>query len=132
MKTPFTLTILLLLITATLSGQDLDVSGQVTDAETGEALIGATVVVQGTTDGTVTDLDGNYRLTVKNSETTLEFSYIGYKTMSVPLNGRTSVDIAMNLDAEQLEEVVVVGYGTQKQRDLTSAISTVKAEEITQ
>tara|TARA_Y100001980_G_C14556906_1_gene353205 strand:- start:87487 stop:90522 length:3036 start_codon:yes stop_codon:yes gene_type:complete len=132
MKTPFTLTILLLLITARLSGQNLDVSGQVTDAETGEALIGATVVVQGTTDGTVTDLDGNYRLTVKNSETTLEFSYIGYKTMSIPLNGRTTVDIAMNLDAEQLEEVVVVGYGTQKQRDLTSAISTVKAEEITQ
>ena len=130
MKTPFTLTILLLLLTARLSGQDLDVSGTVTDSETGETLIGATVVVQGTTNGTVTDLDGNYKLSIADPETTLEFSYIGYETVSVPVNGRTTIDVSMSLDVGQLDEVVVVGYGTQKQKDLTSAISTVKSEEI--
>ncbi len=130
MKKPFTLTILLLLLTVIVNGQNLDVSGNVTDAETGEALIGATVVVKGTTNGTVTDLDGNYRLTVEDPETTLEFSYIGYETVAIPLNGRTSVDVALNLDVSQLEEVVVVGYGTQKEKDLTSSITTVRSDEI--
>ena len=130
MKQYYLLSISLLLITVVAFGQRVTISGTLSDAETGDALVGATIVESGTTNGTVTDIDGNYQLSVSNENATIDFSYIGYETQSIPLNGRSQLDVELALDISQLEEVVVVGYGTQKQKDLTSAISTVKAEEI--
>ena len=120
------------ILTAVLGfSQSVGVSGTLTDAETGEALIGATVVEKGTTNGTITDIDGNYQLNVSGPDATLIFSFVGYASQEQAVNNRTSINVALSIDIEALEEVVVVGYGTQRQKDLTSAITTVKAEEIT-
>ena len=111
--------------------QGVSVSGTLTDAETGEALIGATIVEKGTTNGTVTDIDGNYQVKVSNADAVLVFSYVGYRSEEVPINNRTSIDVSLEVDVESLDEVVVVGYGTQQKKDLTSSITTIKSEEIT-
>lgn len=130
MKRGFTLLFLFLFITS-VYGQEFTVSGTITDDETGEALIGATILERGTNNGTVTDIDGNYQLSVSNDNPVLQISYIGYETLEEAVNSRTTIDVSLELSLEALEEVVVVGYGTQRERDLTSAITTIKAEEIT-
>ncbi len=107
---------------------DINVSGKVTD-ENGEGLPGASVVVKGTALGTTTDINGNYKLSIpENSQ--LVVSFVGYKTVELSLAGRSVIDIQMELDAEQLEEVVVVGYGTQRKKDLTGAIASVNSEDL--
>ncbi|PRY09945.1 TonB-linked SusC/RagA family outer membrane protein [Pontibacter ummariensis] len=108
------------------------VTGVVTDASTGDALPGVTVLVEGTTTGTATGIDGEFQIPVSNPNATLVFSFIGYQTQKVPLNGRTAVTVQLGTDAQALEEVVVVGYGTIKKSDLTGAVSTVETEEIQQ
>ncbi len=113
-----------------LNAQGLLISGTVID-ESGEPLIGATILEKGTSNGTITDIDGNYQFTLQSSDAILMVSYIGYKQMEILVNGRTKVDIELQYDASQLEEIVVVGYGTQREKDLTSSISTVKSDEIT-
>lgn len=105
------------------------VSGVVSD-ETGAPLPGASVVVSGTTNGTQTDFDGNYILSDVPSDATLSFSYIGYVTQQLPVNGRTTINISMSEDLQALDEVVVVGYGTQSRAEVTGAITTVGSEEI--
>ena len=108
--------------------QNVNVSGQVTDAVTGEAIIGATVKEKGATTGAITDIDGNYNLSVK-SGSTLEFTYIGYKTKTASAKaGR--IDVSMEEDYNMLEQVVVVGYGMMKRSDLTGAVSSIGEEEI--
>ncbi len=102
------------------------VSGTVTD-ETGSPLPGATVLEKGTTNGTTTDFDGNFTITAAENAI-LEISYLGYSTQETPVQGRTSVTVQMNPDAEQLEDVVVVGYGTQKKSDVTGSIASVDSE----
>lgn len=114
-----------------INAQSTKVSGTIRDAENGEALIGASIVEKGTTNGTITDIDGNYQFEVGDSDAILVVSYIGYKSRELPLNNRTTVNIDLELNLEELEEVVVVGYGTQREKDLTSAITTIKADEIT-
>lgn len=104
------------------------ISGKVTD-ETGDPLIGVSVLVQGTNSGTTTDVDGNFSLTAA-TDAVLEVSYIGYETQTIPLNGRTKVDISLGGSAEILDEVVVIGYGTVKKSDVTGAVSSVGTEEI--
>lgn len=94
------------------------VSGVVSD-ETGAPLPGASVVVSGTTNGTQTDFDGNYILSDVPSDATLSFSYIGYVTQQLPVNGRTTINISMSEDLQALDEVVVVGYGTQSRAEVT-------------
>ena len=106
------------------------VSGTVTD-EGGEALIGVTVRVKGTSAGTVTDLDGLYTINTPGTTDTLIFSYTGFGQQEVAVAGRSVVDVVLQPDAETLDEVVVVGYGTVKKSDLTGAVSSVKAEELT-
>lgn len=88
------------------------VSGTITD-KSGEPIIGANVVIKGTTNGTITDIDGNYTLDVPVSAI-LQISYIGYLTQDVPVNGKQQINIRLVEDTQQLDEVVVVGYGTQK------------------
>jgi len=103
------------------------VTGTVSDSN--GPLPGASVVVKGTTNGTQTDFDGNYTLNAVESDATLVFSYIGYKTQEIPVNGQTTIDVILQEDASQLDEVVVVGYGTTTKRSTVGAVESVKAEE---
>ncbi|MGM0620015.1 MAG: SusC/RagA family TonB-linked outer membrane protein [Bacteroidota bacterium] len=115
----------------TAFAQQQSVSGKVTDAETGEALPGVNIVVQGTTIGTISDVDGNYRLSVNNLETdVLQFRFIGYAEQEVPVEGRTTIDITLETTSIGIEEVVAVGYGTVKKRDLTGSVSSVSGDNL--
>ena len=111
---------------------DQTISGKVTDAKNGEGLPGVNVLAKGTTMGTVTDVEGNYRLSVDDNVTTLVFSSIGYTSLEAPINGRTTIDIQLQEDIQSLEEIVVIGYGTQKRSDLTGAVGSVNVEELEQ
>jgi len=117
-----------LLPIALVFAQDVSLSGVVSDNQ-GLPLAGANVIVKGTTNGTQTDFDGNYTLSADN-DATIVFSYIGFTTQEVAVNGRTTIDVALVEDASQLEEVVVIGYGTQKKSDLTGAIGQVDGDEL--
>lgn len=108
---------------------DKTISGTVTDVN-GEPLIGATVTVKGGTGGTATDIDGKYTLTVSDEAEVLIFSFIGYKTAEVAINGRTTIDFVMNEDAAALEEVVVVGYGVAKKANLSGAVDVINTEQL--
>ena len=108
---------------------EVSISGKVTSEE-GEPLPGVSVLVKGTTIGTVTDVDGNYRLEVPDESEILVFSFVGYTAEEVSIEGRSVIDMVMVPDIETLSEVVVVGYGTQVKRDVTGAISTVKAKDL--
>ena len=114
----------------TVAVADQNISGTVTD-ENGEGLPGVNVLAKNTTIGTVTDIEGNYRLSVADNTETLVFSSVGYLTQEVPIDNRTTVNVLMETDVKSLSEVVVVGYGTQKKSDLTGAISSVEPEDIT-
>ena len=104
------------------------VTGVVTD-ENGSPLPGASVVVKGTTTGAVTDFDGNYSISAA-SDGVLIFSYVGYSTQEIDINGRSTVNAGLEVDASQLDEVVVVGYGTQKKGEVTGSIATIGAAAI--
>lgn len=106
------------------------VSGVVTDG-TGETVIGASVLEKGTTNGTITDLDGRFILTVSENAV-LQISYVGYTTQEVPVQGKTTFSITLKEDSEMLEEVVVVGYGAQKKESVVGAISQVSNKELLQ
>ena len=107
------------------------ISGTVVD-EMGTPLPGATVLEKGTTNGTTTDFDGNFNIELSNTNAILQVSYLGYTTQEVTLNGRTIVNVQLEPDATQLEDVVVVGYGTQRRSDVTGAIASVKSEDFNQ
>ncbi|MEQ9441505.1 MAG: SusC/RagA family TonB-linked outer membrane protein [Cyclobacteriaceae bacterium] len=117
-------------VQATLRALEQTISGKVTDGENGEALPGVNVLAKGTTSGTVTDVDGNYRLTVADDVTSLVFSSIGFVTQEVEINGRTAINLTLAPDIQSLSEVVVVGYGTQRKSDLTGSVGSVQAEEL--
>ena len=105
------------------------VKGTVKDGS-GYPVIGASVLVDGTTNGTVCDLDGNFELTVPNPDATLNISSIGYKTVVIALEGRTWIEVVLEEDAELLDDVVVVGYGVQKKSVVTAAISSISSENL--
>ncbi|MDW7691546.1 TonB-dependent receptor [Flammeovirgaceae bacterium SG7u.111] len=128
LKMPF-LTLCFTVFWATSFAQDLKVSGNVTD-DTGESIPGVSILIQGTSNGGVTDLDGNFSLSIPSSDAILVFSYIGFVTQEVPVNGRSTIDVKLVSDVLALEEVVVIGYGEQKKSLTTGAISSVKAEEL--
>lgn len=106
------------------------ISGTVTDQGTGETVPGATVLVKGTTNGTVTDIEGKYSLEVADANAILTVSFIGYSGIEVPISGRSTVDIALEVDITELTEVVVIGYGTQKKKVVTGAIASINSKEI--
>ncbi len=110
--------------------QPIKVSGVVTDATTNEPLTGVTVLIEGTTTGTTTDINGKYTLEVPGTDAVLVFSSVGYLTEKVNCSGQTTIDVHLVLDIQKLEEVVVVGYGSQKKKDLTSAIAIVDPDEM--
>ena len=105
------------------------VTGTVVDA-TGEPIIGASVVVKGTTTGTVTDLDGNFTIPGVSRNATLVFSYVGYRTQNIALDGRNTVNVTLEEDKQLIDEVVVVGYGVQRKTDVTGALTRVGEKEM--
>ncbi|MRX68523.1 TonB-linked outer membrane protein, SusC/RagA family [Flavobacterium resistens] len=108
--------------------QQIAISGKVS-ASSGESIPFANVVIKGTTNGAVTDFDGSYKITAGANQT-LVFSSQGYKTTEIAINNRTSINITLEEDAMKLDEIVVVGYGSQQKKDLTGAVSLVKPDEI--
>jgi TonB-linked SusC/RagA family outer membrane protein len=132
MKRIFTisgLVLLCFLFIQSAFAQNATVKGKVTDASNSETLIGVSVIVKGTTNGTQTDANGNYSINAP-SNATLVFSYIGYSAQEVPVNGQTTVNVKLNSSASQLQQVIVIGYGTQKKIDNTGSIATVKGSDI--
>lgn len=122
--------LLLTILTNVLFAQEtITVSGKVTDAATSESLIGVTVVVKGSTQGVTTNVEGAYSIKAP-SNATLTFSYLGYTTMDVAVNGRATINVQLKTSSEVLEQVVVVGYGTQRRKDVTGSVSQVKGEDI--
>jgi TonB-linked SusC/RagA family outer membrane protein len=111
------------------SARQREVTGTVTDSNQ-QPMPGVTVILQGTTTGTVTDVDGGFKIMVPESGAVLNFSFIGYKSQSVQIGNQSSVAITLPEDISGLEEVVVIGYGTQKKESLTSAISQIDSKEI--
>ena len=109
--------------------QNSTVSGLIVDAS-GEPLIGVNVLEKGTTNGTITDFEGKFSLNLTSPNAILVVSYIGYVTQEIPAAGKTNLNITLNEDSETLEEVVVVGYGTQKKVNLTGSVSSVSAKDI--
>lgn len=121
-------TLLLGVLFSTAAFAQATLSGTVTD-ETGEPVIGAYItVVQDRSVGTITDFDGNYELTLPSSAKEVEFSYTGYENQTVSVAGKSSIDIILREASTHLEEVVAVGYGSQKAKEITSAVASVKAE----
>ncbi|RAV28622.1 SusC/RagA family TonB-linked outer membrane protein [Sinomicrobium soli] len=112
-----------------LSGQTV-ISGSVFSSQDGEPLPGVNIVIQGTSEGTVTDFDGKYSLTVHTENPVLVFSYVGFKSQSVAAGNKTVVDVGMEEDLSALDEVIVVGYGTQRRRDVTGAISSISTKDV--
>ena len=106
----------------------VSVSGTITD-ENGEGLPGATIQEKGTTNGTITDVEGAYSLSVPG-DATLIVSFVGYQTREVQLNGRSVLDLSLEADISALEEVVVVGYGSQKKSDLTGAVTSLDGDDL--
>lgn len=111
-----------------LLSQDISVTGKVTDAATGDVLIGATIAIKGTTTGTTADINGQYQIRVA-PQGILVASYTGYEQVEMPVNGRTTLDLQLRESASRLEEVVVVGYGVQRKSQITGAISSVRNKD---
>lgn len=125
----FLLSCFMLLMSVVAFAQN-QVTGHVADA-TGEPIIGANVTVKGTTVGTITDIVGNFTLEVGSTDGTLVVSFIGYKSAEAAIKGKSPINVILQEDTETLDEVVVVGYGTQNRKSLTGAISDVKSESLT-
>lgn len=113
-----------------LAPQQVKVTGTITDAATGEALVGVNVVIEGSTIGVMTDINGKYTLSVPNLNGVLQISYIGYVAQKIPINGMTVIDITLSSDIQALQEVVVTGYGSVRRSDLTGSVSSVKTEDL--
>ncbi|WP_418603691.1 SusC/RagA family TonB-linked outer membrane protein [Hwangdonia sp.] len=128
MKTRFTL-LLIFLFSVHAFAQEILVNGTVVSAEDNIPVPGVSVIVKGTSRGVSTDFDGNYSIKVQSGEV-LEFSFLGFKPQSVTILTQTTVNISLEPDIASLDEVVVIGYGQMKSKDLTSAITTIKAEEL--
>lgn len=119
----------LVVITRLKSQQGFMVKGIVTNTS-GEPLPGVNVLEVGTNNGTVTDLNGNYNISVAGEEAVLQFSFVGYLVEEISVNGKNQINVSLIEDIKELDEVVVIGYGTVKKSDLTGAVSSVKAEEL--
>ena len=112
------------------AGQVRTVSGTVTD-QSREPLPGVNILCEGTTVGTITDISGVYSLSLPANAATLKFSLVGFEAVSVPVGSRTAIDVVMKEETQLIDEVVVVGYGTQKKATLTGAVSSVGSDELT-
>ncbi|WP_345006699.1 TonB-dependent receptor [Snuella lapsa] len=114
-----------------LKDQELEISGTITD-QNGQPLPGASILEKDTTNGTQTDFDGKFSLSVSNNNAVLVISYIGFQSQEVAVGDQTDITVTMREDAAKLEEVVVVAYGTVKKSDLTGSVTSIKSEDITE
>ena len=129
MRQFFLLGLLTLLFPFALSAQNITVSGKVFDSSTNEPLVGVTVVQTGTQNGTITDIDGNYSISVPG-DASLTFSYIGYVSNTVFVNGKSTLPVYLDTDDKTLEQVVVVGYGTMKKSDVSGSVVSVDTKDM--
>ncbi len=120
----------LLMISLPSFAQNITVRGVVTDAQTGEAMIGLNVIIKGTARGVATDMNGSYTITDCPPDAILTFSYVGYDPTEVPVNGRSVVNASITPTSSLLEEVVVIGYGTAARRDITGSVASVKGKDL--
>lgn len=127
-KNKIVLTLLFCLLQLTAFTQEKTITGKVVGAD-GTPLPGVSIVIKGTTTGTITDLDGNYSITVSDASNILVYSFIGFKTVEEEVGDRTTLDITLNEDLMELDEIVVVGYGVTKKSDLTGAMASLKEED---
>ncbi|PKP39201.1 MAG: SusC/RagA family TonB-linked outer membrane protein [Bacteroidetes bacterium HGW-Bacteroidetes-15] len=123
-------TLVFIINTSFLFAQSHTVTGVVKDGETNTEIPGATISEQATTNGVVSDLEGKYSITVSNPNAIIEIAFIGYETQVIPVNGRVVIDVVLNQLSTELDEIVVIGYGTQKKKVVTGAIASVTSEEI--
>lgn len=123
-------TVALLLMSTLSFAQSFKVKGSITDMATKSSIPGATIIEKGTNNGTISDIDGNYELSVASENATLIISYVGYKKQEIALNGRAIVNIVLEEELSELDEVVVIGYGIQKKKVVTGAIASVDEEQI--
>ena len=131
-KKSFKLTLILVLtflMTAFVSAQDITITGTITSSDDGAPLPGANIMVKGTTVGTITDLDGLYTISAPE-DGVLVFSYVGYTTQEIEIGGSISIDVVLEPEIGRLEEVMVIGYGTVKKKDVTGSIVNVATEEM--
>lgn len=132
----YTILILGLILTAAFVPEDAysqnehQVSGTVIDSMEGGTLPGVNIIVKGTSQGTSTDMDGNYQIVVPSPTDTLVFNYVGYQSLEVPIDGRSEINVELQQDVIVGEDLVVVGYGQQRRRDITGAITSVSVEDI--
>ena len=115
---------LFLIATTAVNAQNITVKGKITDAQTKEGIPGVNVVIKGTSNGSISNFDGEYVISVP-SNATLSFSFIGYASQEVPVNGRMRLDISLAVESQELDEVVAIGYGTVKKRDITGSVASV-------
>ena len=120
--------IFLTLLFSNLRAQELQIKGKVKDGATGEALPGTNIIIKGTAIGTTSDVNGEFTLSAP-SDATLQISFVGYKTLEVPVSARTLIEVTLEGDAETLSEVVVIGYGSIEKKDITGTIAKVGAED---
>lgn len=127
----FSLSVVMVLFACSFVLAQKTVTGTVTDGETQEPLIGASILVTGTSSGTITDIDGTYSISLPDGAESLTISYTGFSTQTIEIGSQSVIDVAMAA-GELLDEVVVVGYGTQREKEITSAVTSVDAEEFNQ
>jgi TonB-dependent SusC/RagA subfamily outer membrane receptor len=129
MKKKCFLILMSIVYSSILCAQDVKISGQVSDPD-GNSLPGVSILIEGTTTGTETDFDGNYTMQAQQGST-LVFSFVGMISQKISVTGESTMNVTMAVDASQLDEVVVVGYGTQSKKDITGSIATVDGSAIT-
>ena len=138
LKSPAMILFILLLTaagSASMAGSDsfqqqIRITGTVTDASSGELMPGVNIMVKNTTTGTITDISGRYTISVSDAGASLIISFIGYVTREIPVAGQTIIDVAMDSETKGLDEVVVIGYGTQKKVNLSGAVDVVTSKSI--
>ena len=129
-KIPFLFMLVLVFFTCISASAQIQIKGTVVSANDSEPMIGVAILEEGTSNGRITDLNGNYSIQVSNSNATLTASFIGYKTQTVKVNGRNVINFRLEEDTQVLDEVVVVGYGVQRKSDLTGAVASVNSKDL--
>jgi TonB-linked SusC/RagA family outer membrane protein len=120
----------LIVLTTANTTQQIKVTGKVADATTDEPLPGVNILVEGTQQGVVSDAQGNYSIIVPGASTILVFSFVGYNPEKMEVGGRSVIDVSLTPDIQNLQEVVVIGYGTREKKDITTSISTLNSKDI--
>ena len=129
MRNLLLITMIALFFVSIAHGQEKVVTGTVTEADTGDPIPGANVVIKGTSTGSVTDMDGNYSLAATTDQDVLVFSFVGFISQEITIGNQSVIDVALASDVTALSEVVVIGYGTVKKSDLTGSVSSVKEKD---